>query len=311
MLCRWSELLKFPILAVQPQDTKVPPFPVLRFSQVGHKSLYCPPFKLQILSYTLEFYCITYRAKFKMFSTNSQFQLSPFIAILFAYLGRSATSASGPTAYISLAASPAYATMHPCAATYLVYQGIWSCPFNSGYYDLGLELSCGCSPQNFCYCDSKPSAAASASSYISSCASNGCGADFPDEVTSAIDLYNGYCSTANVAAAVQTSAPSVTPHTSTAKSTPVANSPNTNLDANANDSSSSTSGLITGQTSLPETSSATTSEKKGLAQSDVIALAVGLGVGLPNLLLALATFCLQRKRKEKQNRVTTEIHYVK
>ncbi|KAG4435951.1 hypothetical protein IFR05_008571 [Cadophora sp. M221] len=203
--------------------------------------------------------------------------------------------------------------MRPCAASCLVYQGIWSCPYNSGYYDLGLELSCGCSPQNFCYCDSKPSAAASASSYISSCVSNGCGADFPDEVTSAMDLYNGYCSTANVAAAVQTSGPSVTPSSSAAKSTPVANSPNTNLGANANDSSSpsSTSDLITGQTSSPETSSSTTSEKKGLAQSDVIALAVGLGVGLPSLLLALATFCLQRKRKERQNRVTTEIHYVK
>ncbi|PVH81672.1 hypothetical protein DL98DRAFT_165185 [Cadophora sp. DSE1049] len=229
-----------------------------------------------------------------------------FLALFLAYLGSCATSASGPTAYVSLAASPPYATMRPCAATCLVYQGVWSCPWNSGYYDLGIELSCGCDPQNFCYCD--PKFAASASSYISSCVNAGCGADFSGEVTSAMDLYNGYCATANVAAAVQTTVPSVTASNS-AKSTPVANSPNTNLDANANESST-TSTPDTTETPEPGTSSVT-SEKKGLAQSDIIALAVGLGVGLPSLLLALATFCVTKRRKEKQNRVTTEIHYVK
>ncbi|KAH7321790.1 hypothetical protein BKA65DRAFT_89146 [Rhexocercosporidium sp. MPI-PUGE-AT-0058] len=242
-----------------------------------------------------------------MFSRKPHYQMSPFIMLFFAYLGNCATSAAGPTAYISLASSPPFATMRSCARVCLVYEGVWSCS-NKGYYDLGIELSCGCSPQNSCYCDSK--AAASASAYISSCVNSGCGAEFPGEVTSAVDLYNGYCATANVAATFPTSAPGVTPSTTATKSTLVANSPNTNLDANANDSSSTTTNLIIGQTSPPATST-TTSEKKGLAQSDVIALAVGLGVGLPSLLLALATFCLQRKRRDKANRVTTEIHYVK
>lgn len=241
-----------------------------------------------------------------MTSTKSQHQLSAFPTLLFAYLGHCATS---PTAYISLALAPPYATMRPCAASCLVYRGIWSCPFNSGYYDLGIELSCGCNPQNFCYCDSK--AAASASSYISSCVNAGCGAEFPGEVTSAMDLYNGYCATVNVAALVQTTAPSVTLSTSS-KSTPAANSSNRIIDADANSNgpSSTSRTPVTAETSAPQTSSAN-SEKKGLQQSDVIALAVGLGVGFPSLLLALATFCLQRKRKERQNRVTTETHYVK
>ena len=123
-----------------------------------------------------------------------------------------------------------------------------------------------------------------------------------------MDLYNGYCATANVAAAVQTSAPRVTTSNS-AKSTPVVQSPNTDPDANGNESST-TSVPPTTETSESGTSSAT-SEKKGLAQSDIIALAVGLGVGLPSLLLALATFCVTKKRKERQNRVTTGIHYIK
>ncbi|KAK0099776.1 hypothetical protein ONS95_013333 [Cadophora gregata] len=196
--------------------------------------------------------------------------------------------------------------MRPCAATCLVYQGVWSCPWNSGYYDLGIKLSCGCDPQNFCYCDTK--AAASASSYISSCVSSGCGADFSGEVTSAMDLYNAYCATANVAAAVQTSAPSIAASNS-AKVTSTAILPKTHLDANANNSSSASSPITTEDTKSG-TSSANTGNK-GLAQSDIIALAVGLGVGVPSLLLALATFCVTKRRRERQSTVTTEIRYVK
>ncbi|KAH7393456.1 hypothetical protein BKA64DRAFT_88684 [Cadophora sp. MPI-SDFR-AT-0126] len=122
-----------------------------------------------------------------------------------------------------------------------------------------------------------------------------------------MDLYNGYCATANVAAAVQTTAPSVTASNS-ATSTPVANSPNTSLEAHANESSTTSTPSTTG---IPEPGSLSdTSEKKGLAQSDIIALAVGLDVGVPSLLLALATFCVTKRRKERQNRVTTEILYV-
>ncbi|KAL2068089.1 hypothetical protein VTL71DRAFT_16187 [Oculimacula yallundae] len=234
-----------------------------------------------------------------------QRRLSLFLTLILISLSSCATTASGPTAYISIAAAAPYATMRPCAASCLVNQGSLTC-LNKGFYDLSVELACGCNPMNSCYCDAN--FAAKASSYISSCVNKGCGADFPGEVTGAMNLYNGYCSTANVAAAVQTSAPGVTTSTS-AKTTPAANAPNPNLDANIKGSSSTTGTTATLGTTAPAASSAT-GEKKGLTQSDVIALAVGLGVGLPSLLLALATFCLQRKKRERQHRTSPEVHYI-
>ncbi|CZT46351.1 uncharacterized protein RSE6_06764 [Rhynchosporium secalis] len=230
------------------------------------------------------------------------------LSLFFAYPGHCATTASGPTAAISIKSAPPFATLRPCAATCLVYQGSFACGVNNGYYDLAIELSCGCNPQNFCFCDSK--AGTSASSFISSCVSKGCGADFPGEVANAMDIYNGYCATANVAAAVQTSTSGVTASasaTSTPK-IPISN-PNATTEPRSKDSVPTTGARTTVETSVPGGATAA-SEKKGLAQSDVIALAVGLGVGVPSLLLAVATFCMQRKKRERQHRASPEVHYV-
>ncbi len=240
-----------------------------------------------------------------MYRSLYQIHLFVLLIICLAQLSHCASTAAGPTAYVSIASAEPFTTMRPCAAGCLVFSGVWVCGVNSGYHDLGIELSCGCSPQNFCYCD--PKAAASASSYISSCVNAGCGTEFPGEVSSAIDLYDGYCTTANLA--VQTTASEVSPVTSS-KNTQLAQSTSKTISSSANGAQATVSGEETTETSIPETPS-TASKKKGLSQSDVIALAVGLGVGLPSLLLALATFCLQRKKKEKEHRITTEVHYVK
>jgi hypothetical protein len=194
---------------------------------------------------------------------------------------------SGPTAVISIRSASAFATMKPCARKCLSYEGVYYCGL-AGYSDLGTNLGCGCSPQNFCYCDVK--AAASASSYISSCVNGGCGTDFPAEVTSAISLYDGYCATANVAAQTtvqDTSKSSITSISVTSLKTSPAN---TVVGEQAQTTSVTTT----------QDSGTASSEKKGLSQSDVIAIGVGLGVGVPSLVLGIATFCLARRKKDER-----------
>lgn len=72
-----------------------------------------------------------------------------------------------------------------------------------GYWDIGKELKCGCSPQNYCLCDAREAAAAS--SYINKCVATQC--TLPNEVSVVLDLYNGYCATANVEVAGSTTKP--------------------------------------------------------------------------------------------------------
>lgn len=215
-----------------------------------------------------------------------------------------------PTAVISIDSERPFATMKPCASSCLVYSGVWACGVNSGYYDLGIELSCGCSPKNFCYCD--VDSASRASSYISSCVNDGCGTEFPSEVTSALDLYNGYCSTANVDVAASTTSASSTgtptllsigskSTTGTSKAT----STNSIAAETLSSSSSSRTNSVNEATAITAPA-----EKKnsGLTSSDVIALGGGLGVGVPSLLLGIVTFCLQRRiRGKKQAAVAAAV----
>lgn len=207
----------------------------------------------------------------------------------------------GPTAPVSIYAESSYKLARQCSACCLWYIGDYP-PGTQGYYDLAIALSCGAGALNGCYC--KADYASSASSYISQCVSDECSAigDVTKELKTMMDLYDGYCKTANVEVttttpvelAASTGAPSTEgPSTKVAIIT-------TGVQRDALLSSNS---LHLIGTSSPSTAASTTgasTNTSALGKSDVIAIGVGLGIGVPSLLLGLATFCVQmRKRKQR------------
>ena len=255
---------------------------------------------------------------------RSEVHLTLFAGSVFClFLAFAAETSNGPTAYVSIYDNPQYVTARPCAAECLWYQGVWTCGLNSGYYDLAQELQCGCDALNNCYCGKDN--AASASSYISSCVSAGC-SKFPEEQKSAIALYNSYCATANVAQASSSTAAAASFTERTTTSTKAASTkPRDHVvqtdssSAPVSDSGNVAAGatpVITAFTMSLKTSSTTpgatssgeaAAEKKGLSSSDLIALGVGLGVGIPSLCVALATFCLMRRKANRANRQPTQL----
>lgn len=211
-------------------------------------------------------------------------------AILLALLPLTrAASTPGALAPVSLYHQTAYSLARPCAAACLVYNGVLPCNV-AGYYDLGVELACGrCGPINNCYCSAK--LGSSATSYISSCVSANCARSvdsWPEEVTSMFELYDGYCATANVMPASGTKAAA-----GGATATKVgAGSGTTGTDPVAG------AGGEGAKETAPASSEEGKKDKEGLSQSDIVALAASLGVGIPSLLIALGTLCVQlRKRK--------------
>ncbi|KAK0740009.1 hypothetical protein B0T18DRAFT_312061, partial [Schizothecium vesticola] len=200
-----------------------------------------------------------------------------------------AASTTGALAPVSLYHEFAYSTARPCAAACLIYNGILPCNV-AGYYDLGVELACGrCGPINNCYCGTK--IASSATSYISSCVSQNCARSvdsWPEEVTSMLELYDGYCATANVMPASVTKG--AAGGATATKATGGSGTTGTNPGAGA--------GGEGAKETAPASSEEGKKDKEGLSQSDIVALAASLGVGIPSLLIALVTLCVQlRKRK--------------
>lgn len=241
--------------------------------------------------------------------------LSALILVLLLPFTHAATPTLGPTAPMSIASAEAWATMKPCAQGCFIDNSLyssWPCNMKGPeQWDLGLELSCGCSPQNFCFCNKND--AAKASAYISSCVNKGC-QDSPAELTSAIQLYDGYCKTANVAVAVTTSETMVQ---SSVTEEAQATLPSTTQLRSASTNSAEKENVVSATLSsgVKETSSSTPSataggggnqKAKGLTQSDIVALSVGLGVGVPSLLLALGTFCLARRNHRRNHAANME-----
>ena len=114
-------------------------------------------------------------------------------------------------------------------------------------------------------------------------------------------MYNAYCK--KVMAESQDSAPSA------AKTNPASIKATTTTAASEKTTTAGTASR-TGSQAETSASSATAgaaddnfaASKGGLSKSDVIALGVGLGVGVPSLLLALASyFQLRRGREKRQN----------
>jgi hypothetical protein len=89
---------------------------------------------------------------------------------------------------VSIANYPGLGQQHGCVQTCLNGNGVFT--------DVsGGPLSCDTPYVNNCFCAT--ASAALASSFLSSCASSRCDAgDLPDDVTSAVSIYDGYCLTA-------------------------------------------------------------------------------------------------------------------
>lgn len=124
--------------------------------------------------------------------------------------------------------------------------------------------------------------------------------DVTKELKTMMDLYDGYCKTANVEVtttpielAASTGAPSAEgPSTKILIAT-------TSVQRKAL-SSLNSQVLATSGASTAASPTGTSTNTSALGKSDVIAIGVGLGIGVPSLLIGLATLCVQmRKRKQR------------
>ncbi|KAJ4993986.1 hypothetical protein SVAN01_00463 [Stagonosporopsis vannaccii] len=229
---------------------------------------------------------------------------TPSISILtFIFLSTSriisAATTIGPLAPISIYKLPNYSSARPCAAGCLVYNGIWVCGVNGGYHDLGKDLGCGCAPNNACFCSA--GLASSASSYISSCVSATCSSigNVEGDVASMLSMYDGYCQTANVETSTSVPATTTTEddlgRTETGEAT-TATSANSLLAAT---SASATSTPTHGAAGAEQ------EEDTGLSKSDIIALATGLGIGIPSLIVGAVALYMQLRRKPPKSPATS------
>ncbi|TLD18035.1 hypothetical protein PspLS_10381 [Pyricularia sp. CBS 133598] len=208
----------------------------------------------------------------------------------------------GPAATVSLYKQTDYSTARACAVGCLVYNGIYHCGVNAGYQDLGIGLGCGCGSVNGCYCNTK--VAAEASSYVSSCVSSRCAAnvgDWKSEIGSMMNMYGTYCATANVEPTPNAAnAPNPAGVTGKAASGTLQTSAGGGSRAGAGLPAETGDSGAGQQQQQQSNGGGDSASKGGLSQSDVIALAASLGVGVPSLMIAAATLWLQMKKKKSK-----------
>ncbi|CRK12984.1 hypothetical protein BN1708_010686, partial [Verticillium longisporum] len=215
----------------------------------------------------------------------------------------------GPLAPVSLGSYTELATARGCAAACLVYNGIWVCGVNAGYDDLGVALECGCASINGCYCNT--GLASSATAYLSRCVSSRCAEsveNWTQEVAGMLGIYEGYCATA-LEAGEGTAAATTTTTTSRARTA----TGGATVAADATRSARTSGGAeetLAAENDTTENGGASEGETDGgLSKSDIVALAASLGVGIPSLIVALVTLCIQMKKRKRNAGVTaTEQH---
>ncbi|KAK6346612.1 hypothetical protein TWF696_006732 [Orbilia brochopaga] len=230
-----------------------------------------------------------------------------------------APSAPEVTGKVTIWSGLDYTLQRSCVAHCIYYNG----PLPRGAYyhdwdDVGGELGCGYAPINGCYCNTKYSS--SASSYFSSCIPYYCGTANPDpqDLVSALSMYNAYCATANgnptkpvpepVSAQVTSraanspasSADASTPETENAKTAPPTS---TAAGATGGSGSGGSSGTAAGASS---TNSAEAESKEsgsgdsmggGLTKGAKIGIAVGASLGGVALIaIGVASFLLYKRR---------------
>lgn len=199
------------------------------------------------------------------------------------------SSSAGAAAHVSIQSLPAWTNGRGCMAGCLWYNGLYANNPYIGGHDLAHRLDCGGdSAINGCYCRSDLLSTASA--YISSCVSDACSslaAGVTTEISSAIALYDGYCATVTAEQVI------------TSGTAPAATAGSLSAAAATGKAGSASESISTQQTGGPSPSSSSpdNNEKPTLGRSDMIALGVGLGIGIPSLLIALATYLQMRKRK--------------
>ncbi|KAH7020704.1 uncharacterized protein B0I36DRAFT_392793 [Microdochium trichocladiopsis] len=222
-------------------------------------------------------------------------------AVLYAHLASAASITNGPLAPVTVAVSNmAYSTARECARYCLEYGGIWHCGYNAGYYGLGSGLGCGCASTNGCFCNA--AYATSATSYLSSCISAGCGrvvgTGWTSELNAMLGIYDAYCSTANVEQEVVSWTPTAT---ATGAGAGGANGGSATTAAVTGTRPTNTAASATSNPSTGETGNNGNGDKgSGLSQSDIVALAASLGVGIPSLLIAGITLCVQLRKKKRR-----------
>lgn len=217
---------------------------------------------------------------------------------LLAAVARGQEVTVGPVAPVSLGERIEWSTARECAAACLKYNGIWVCGNHGGYYDLGVELECGCASINGCYCNTE--LASSASSYISACVSSRCSAvdDLTRDLSNMIGLYDSYCETARAEGASGENAPR--PVDDGEKDAETTGETVTKKTGESNDLPKQTSSAGAESTATEgESQENTKSSEEGLSRSDIVALAASLGVGIPSLLIAALTLYFQIRKKRR------------
>ncbi|KAK6495013.1 hypothetical protein TWF481_003041 [Arthrobotrys musiformis] len=201
------------------------------------------------------------------------------------------SNAQVPTAGVSIVSDSDYETARPCIQTCLWYNGGLGRGGNSGFEDVGKALGCGQSPINACYCSARLTA--SATSYFSTCITNLCTAiTDPADLSSALSIYGRYCSTANQISAAVTTTTENSPSSTNSGTSPSATSEpsqSTNAASKSGDSS-------TNATSGSGSQATGQSASGGLTTTSKIALGVGLGVGIPLLIMLAAILIILVRR---------------
>ncbi|KAM0285801.1 hypothetical protein ACHAQH_001263 [Verticillium albo-atrum] len=235
-------------------------------------------------------------------------QASRLVLFLLATLSTAQATTEGPLAPVSLGSYTELATARACAAGCLVFNGIWVCGVNAGYDDLGVALECGCASVNGCYCNT--GLASSATSYLSQCVSSRCAdsvENWTDEVAGMLGVYDGYCATALEGGTGTTAA-----KTTTERTTKTAGTTDATRTAPTSGGATETGGDAAEETSASENGSTTDGGNEGnksdggLSKSDIVALAASLGVGIPSLIIALVTLCIQMKKRKRNAAAAAE-----
>jgi hypothetical protein len=146
-------------------------------------------------------------------------------------------------------------------------------------------------------------------SYISSFVKSACSSDTVD-IQSGLSMYDNYCATAYPKAAQITGVGTGVIQLGTATSVPftptaTGSSSTSNSARTTEDLTSSTDGI---QTPSPTNGSGGAEQPQGLSRSDVIALGVGIGVGLPATIATLV-MCWYTTKEPRHGRPSAHSHY--
>lgn len=171
-------------------------------------------------------------------------------------------SADGPGT-ITIDSLPAYSSQRPCVQ-YCLYSGQ---PNGAGAVNWAL----GCTNLNSCMC--RADLASSASSFLTICVNTWCQSAAID-VNNAVSIFNAYC---NAATASSTNIATTTVGSSSSGSTTSSQPPTTSPQPVTTSPSSNTSNDNSGP----------------LSRSDRIALGVGLGIGIPSILIGVITLVVK------------------